>query len=277
MKRILLATAAIIAIAGPFAISSASAQSSSFEGPTRHAQYQDERGNDREDARDRRDRRDSWRDERREARWDDARHNGYYENGRWTYGPPSADQYGRPGFSLGYQPWERGQRLGYYDGRFDEVNYRRANLPPPRRGYHWVRADRGDAYLLVSIRSGRILQVIVRDDNRRDRRQAWREDRRDARWDDARHNGYYRDGQWTYGPPADRNRRGDAVYGYQPWERGQRLGYYNGRYTAVDYRSDDHMSAPPRGHRWVRNDSGDYLLAAIATGVIVQVILNSDR
>ena len=33
------------------------------------------------------------------------------------------------------------------------------------------------------------------------------------------------------------------------------------------------LRAPPRGHRWVRADN-DYVLAAIATGLIVQVLSN---
>jgi Ni/Co efflux regulator RcnB len=121
----------------------------------------------------------------------------------------------------------------------------------------------------------------ARDDDRsdhRDRRESWRDDRQDARWDDARHNGYYNNSQWTYGPPPEgRYGRGDVVYGYQPWQRGQRLGYYNNRYSEVDYRSHRGLRAPPRGQHWVRNDGGDFLLVAIATGLIAQVILNSSR
>jgi Ni/Co efflux regulator RcnB len=37
------------------------------------------------------------------------------------------------------------------------------------------------------------------------------------------------------------------------------------------------MRPPPRGYHWVRNDSGDYLLAAIAGGLITQVIITRDR
>ena len=34
------------------------------------------------------------------------------------------------------------------------------------------------------------------------------------------------------------------------------------------------MSAPPRGYHWVQT-GGDYVLAAIATGLIVQILLNN--
>ena len=45
----------------------------------------------------------------------------------------------------------------------------------------------------------------------------------------------------------------------------------------VDYRTNRSLRQPPRGYHWVRNDGGDYLLAAIAGGLIAQVILNSSR
>lgn len=110
---------------------------------------------------------------------------------------------------------------------------------------------------------------------RRDRRQNWRDTRRDARWNDAEHNGYYHNNMWHYGPPPARlqNRRG-VTLGYHPWQRGQRLGYYNNRYSEVDYRQHD-LRRPPRGYRWVRNDGGDFLLAAVVSGLIAQVIINN--
>jgi Ni/Co efflux regulator RcnB len=293
-KSTLLTAVAALALASPLVISSAVAQDAGrngqYQGPSSQAQERDRRSEeardndrrndndardnyrDRDDARDNhRDRRENWRDDRREARWDDARHNGYYQNGRWTYGPPQADRYGRAGFELGYRPWAVGQSLGYYGQRFQQIDYRRQQLPAPRRGMRWVVDDRGD-YLLVN-RSGRIMQVIVSGSMPRDRNQRWRDGRSEARWDDSRHNGYYVDNRWNYGPPPQGTR--GVVYGYQPWQRGQRLGYYQSRYQEVDYRSNRGLRAPPRGHHWVRNDSGDYLLAAIATGVILQVILNS--
>jgi rSAM-associated Gly-rich repeat protein len=284
-KSTLFTAVAALALASPLAISTASAQqdllrngqmaqTAQYEGPSQQAQ---DRDRNREDARrgDHRDRRESWRDDNRESRWDDARHNGYYQNGRWTYGPPSADRYGRANFELGYRPWAVGQSLGYYNGRFQDVDYRREQLRRPARGTRWVVDDRGD-YLLIN-RSGRIIQVVISGNEPRDRRQSWRDARSDARWDDRRHNGYYRDGQWTFGPPEARYGRGEVVYGYQPWQRGQRLGYYQGRYSEVDYRTDRRLRAPPRGYHWVRNDSGDLLLAAIAGGLITAVILNNVR
>lgn len=284
MKKSTLFTAvAALALAGPLAISAASAQQGQRERPSQSQQQDGDRGRHQDqDARndnhrgDHRDRRENWRDERGQARWDDHQHNGYYMNSRWTYGEPSANFYGRQGFALGYRPWAVGQNLGYYGTRFQPVDYRREQLRRPPRGLRWVQDDRGD-YLLVN-RSGRIVQVVISGSEPRDRRQMWRDARNDARWDQGRHNGYYRNNQWTFGPPPEgRYGRDEVVYGYQPWQRGERLGYYEGRYEEVDYRSNRSLRQPPRGYHWVRSDGGDYLLAAIAGGLIAAVILNNSR
>jgi Ni/Co efflux regulator RcnB len=59
----------------------------------------------------------------------------------------------------------------------------------------------------------------------------------------------------------------------QSWYRGDRLPmeYRHRNYVVDDWRGH-HLSAPPRGYYWVQN-GGDYLLVAIATGVIAQTIL----
>lgn len=62
------------------------------------------------------------------------------------------------------------------------------------------------------------------------------------------------------------------TYGYNHrWARGERIGDWN-RFRGVDYRSY-HMRPAPYGYRYVRDDrTGDILLAAVATGLIVSVI-----
>ncbi len=59
--------------------------------------------------------------------------------------------------------------------------------------------------------------------------------------------------------------------GGQHWGRGQRLpsNYRTTRYR-VDYRSH-HLRAPPRGYQWVQVNN-DYLLVALTTGLISQII-----
>ena len=120
-----------------------------------------------------------------------------------------------------------------------------------------------------------------RDDRRLDRdwrhdRSEWRDERREARWDADRHDGYWWTGRWFYGPPppAYYGRPGFAL-GYRPWARGSVLPrYYFDRRYYIDYRAY-RLRRPPRGYYWVRDERGDFLLAAIATGVIVDLIVNS--
>ena len=92
-----------------------------------------------------------------------------------------------------------------------------------------------------------------RDNDRRDYRNG-------DRYYDARQ--YHRDDHRGGGPRHD-------------LRRGQYLGkeYRDSRYVVTDWRVR-HLSAPPRGHHWVRAGN-DYVLAAIATGLIAQVLLNN--
>ena len=116
-----------------------------------------------------------------------------------------------------------------------------------------------------------------RRDDRRDYRRERRDDRRDyrqeRRWDRARHNGYYYRNTWHYGPPPSAYYN-DPYFrpGYAAWRRGAYLPSY---YRSNDYRIYDYgryrLRPPPRGYYWYRSGN-DYLLAAIATGLIFEVI-----
>ncbi|MCR6663472.1 MAG: RcnB family protein [Luteimonas sp.] len=119
-----------------------------------------------------------------------------------------------------------------------------------------------------------------RDHDRHDRRH----DRRDSRWDrrDDRRRDY----------AHHRDRRHDQRYDRRPvvvrhvyhpprhagpprWARGGHVHSYNRPvYVVQDYRGYG-LRHPPRGHRWVRDDYGDYLLVAITTGLIVDLILRN--
>lgn len=48
---------------------------------------------------------------------------------------------------------------------------------------------------------------------------------------------------------------------------------YRGRQYVVDDWRGHHLNAPPRGYHWVQA-GGDYVLAAIATGVIASILIN---
>lgn len=124
-----------------------------------------------------------------------------------------------------------------------------------------------------------------RDDRRGDRRwddRRWDDRRGDrgrydrgGRWDDRRYNGYYYQNRWHYGaPPAHYYGRPDYRPGYNAWRRGGYLPpyYRGGGYVVHDY-GRYHLRPPPRGYYWYRTGN-DYVLAAIATGLIFDIINN---
>lgn len=86
-----------------------------------------------------------------------------------------------------------------------------------------------------------------------DNRQSKRLDHRDMR----RH-----DGRYYYNARGPEFRRG----GYIPRE------YRNRQYVVSNYRAY-RLAPPPRGQQWVQV-GGDYVLVAIATGLIANIILN---
>jgi Ni/Co efflux regulator RcnB len=136
------ALAALVAM-GPIAATSASAQQYRDRGD-RH----DNRNNDR-------------RDNNRAERWNQRSHNGYYSNGRFYYGQPSAAIQARRDYRPAYQQWRRGDRLPTYARQhYREVDWRRERLRQPPRGYHYVRDDRGEV-LLVAVATGVILSILL--------------------------------------------------------------------------------------------------------------------
>lgn len=103
----------------------------------------------------------------------------------------------------------------------------------------------------------------ARPDDRDDRgRRHDRDDhgRRNDRDDDRR------------GPPH-RHPHGGPPGHARHWQRGERLppAYRTRHYVVNDWRGH-HLHRPPRGYHWVQVGA-DYVLIAIATGLIAQVIL----
>ena len=157
MKRFILTLAAVASVAGPIVASASSAMADPrWDRHEDRADRRDDRHGDRWDRRD--DRRDD-RWERREGRWDDGRHNGYYYNNRWAYGPPPVAYYHDPGFRPGYQTWRRGAYLPPYYRGYVVNDYARYRLRPPPRGYYWYRV--GDDYLLAAITTGLIADLLI--------------------------------------------------------------------------------------------------------------------
>jgi Ni/Co efflux regulator RcnB len=183
MKRFLLTAAAGLMIAGPLSLPAFAQQGrdgysqrqDGYQGQDRN--YNDNRDSDRDWRRDGdrdrnydRDRgqrqaskyhdgKDKWRDNRRNARWNDRDHNGYYIGRDWHRGQPSARDYNRRDFALGYQPWQRGDRLGSYNNRYREVDYRDYRLQRPPQGYRWVKDDNGD--LIMAALVGGLIATII--------------------------------------------------------------------------------------------------------------------
>ena len=110
-----------------------------------------------------------------------------------------------------------------------------------------------------------------RNDRQRDR---GRHDRRD----DRRDRGY----AYSHRAPVVVHHRPAVRHVYHPapryvapppWARGRYVHHYERPvYVVHDYRNYG-LRHPPRGYRWVRDDVGDVLLVAIATGVIADIIL----
>jgi len=74
---------------------------------------------------------------------------------------------------------------------------------------------------------------------------------------------------------SDRGPQGRGAGPNHDFRRGERLPaeYRNRQYVVNDWRGH-HLSAPPRGYHWVQTGA-DYVLVAIATGVIAQLLLNN--
>ena len=76
--------------------------------------------------------------------------------------------------------------------------------------------------------------------------------------DNGRGNGHYDNGWHGRGNPHH-------------WERGHR---YTGRVVVIEDYPRYRLRTPPRGSHWVRDDNNDYVLVAIATGIILDYVLN---
>ncbi len=82
----------------------------------------------------------------------------------------------------------------------------------------------------------------------------------------------------------DGNRHGPQAREHNPGERGAGPdhAFYRGDHLPMNYRSRQYvvddwrghgLHAPPRGYHWVQT-GGDYVLAAVATGAILELLLN---
>ncbi len=90
-----------------------------------------------------------------------------------------------------------------------------------------------------------------------DRRDDRRDYRRDHRYDDRRY---------------DNRRHDNRRYEHRRYYRGATLPYeYRSRWYVRDYGRYGY-APPPRGYGYYRTDTGDVVLAALATGVIISLL-----
>ena len=165
MRRLILTVATALSLAAPLAMSATGAQADDrrdrWEG-------RGDRWDRRADRWDRREGRGDGRWDRHdgprggyERSWDRGRHNGYYYNDRWFYGPPPQAYYASPRYRPGYAAWRRGAYLPPTYRGYIVSDYERYHLRPPPRGYRWYRVD--DDYLLTAIATGLIYDIIDTD------------------------------------------------------------------------------------------------------------------
>jgi Predicted integral membrane protein len=87
------------------------------------------------------------------------------------------------------------------------------------------------------------------------------DDHRD--WHDDHHDDRYDHHDDHHGPGPG--------YAHHDWQRGHR---YDGRVVVVDDWRTRRLREPPRGYHWVRDDDdGQFLLVAVATGIITDIVL----
>jgi Ni/Co efflux regulator RcnB len=95
---------------------------------------------------------------------------------------------------------------------------------------------------------------------------------RDGDRDDHGHDNHGHDNRYDNRDDHHDNRGGN---GHGRWERGHSLPpeYRDRGHYVTDYRSY-RLREPPRGYRWVRADN-DFVLVAITTGLIADIVINS--
>ena len=117
-------------------------------------------------------------------------------------------------------------------------------------------------------------------DRRDDRRDDRRGDRRDWRYDRARPDSWRDRAEWRMYHGSRQGYWYAPGYGYQRVNPAWRSTWRRGAYVPAPYRRyyvQDWgyygLRAPPPGYRWVYAD-GNFVLMALATGLIADVILN---
>lgn len=114
-----------------------------------------------------------------------------------------------------------------------------------------------------------------RHDNR-DRREAYRDGYHDGRRSDYRPAVVYRPAPrpvYRPGPGYYRPAPPPRYYGWAPGHRYR--DYYSGPVYVVNDYGRYHVRRPPYGYHWVRDDTGNLLMVAIASGIIADLVLHN--
>lgn len=94
--------------------------------------------------------------------------------------------------------------------------------------------------------------------------------------DDRGHGRGHDDDRRGYGRDDDRHDNGRHLGWDKHYGRGDRLPE---RYRVREYYVDDyyryHLHEPRPGYRWVRGDGGQFVLIAITTGIITDIVLGN--
>jgi len=97
--------------------------------------------------------------------------------------------------------------------------------------------------------------------------------------DHDRH-GYHHDHDDDDDDDDRRHRHHGKKHKHKGWKRdhyrrGERIEIVHvERHYYVDDYEHYHLRQPPRGHRWIRTEDGRYLLVAVATGIIADILLH---
>jgi len=173
--------------------------------------------------------------------------------------------------------------LGFSAAGFAQTFGQQAPVPDPAHD-----GDRGEGARASPGQARRDENRMLRNEERyaREQEQRAREQRRDERgnWQrpaptraDPRYDPRYEDRRYEDRRYDGRGRDMHYNRGAGPrhdWYPGSRLPpeYRSRRYVVEDWRGH-RLSPPPSGYHWVQA-GGDYVLVAIATGIIAQLLLN---
>jgi Ni/Co efflux regulator RcnB len=65
----------------------------------------------------------------------------------------------------------------------------------------------------------------------------------------------------------DNTHQNDRVH----WGKGD---HFSGHSVVIDDWQGHHLRRPPHGYHWVQTDDGDFILVAVSTGIILDLMLN---